>query len=379
MIYYLFFFLDCFLIEYFKKRNKQLSVICIVALFGFLCFGYMTGSDWREYEVYYTGEAESSHATKGDFGYVLLSQFFYKFIPDFWLFSALFKIVYLWSFVKFINIFHDKPYVVVGFAFAGSLLFMLIDCPFRFMIAMSSVLIGLSILLNKKFKKKRIISIPFFLIAPTIHMAVLFVILIFFTFPLAKFISKTNRFFLFAAYLVMLFVAFETPIFTYIFENVIPIFGTDRYENYEEADTLHLMNIGTLKYAVLLLIILYFRDIIIQKEKGNMVYYFAVLSIILQPLLMCIPTAFRINILSDSFMWIALAYIYTVPYKSKVRAVIRVGLILFCMVFISKDCITNWRYTPYSNSITHIIMDNHLPYSVRNSYNPIHHDDEFWH
>ena len=375
MIYYLLFFFDCFLIEYYRKHNKRIALFFIVALYFFLCFGYMTGSDWREYEMYYTGLAESSHATKGDLGYVWLSGFFVKFIPDFWLFTAIFKIFYLVVFTKFIQLFQNNAYYVIGFAFTGSVLFMLIDCPLRFMIAMSFALLGIILW----FKEKRILSLIPLLIAPTMHMAIFFVILIFATFPISKLFSKTNRVLIFGVYILMLYVAFKTPVFTYIFENIIPFFGTERYESYEEAETAKLVSLGTLKYTLLLLILLSFRDIIVNKEKGHIVYYFAVLSILFQPLLMCIPTAFRINILSDSFMWIALASIYADVNKSSFVQAFRVFIIVFCLVFISRDCITNWRYTPYSNSFTHIITGNHPSYSIRSSYNPIHHDDEFWH
>ena len=55
MVVYFFFF---FLILFFslnKKvgRTKSLDIILLVILCIFLCMGYMTGSDWRQYEPQY--------------------------------------------------------------------------------------------------------------------------------------------------------------------------------------------------------------------------------------------------------------------------------------------------------------------------------------
>jgi hypothetical protein len=335
----------------------------------------MTGSDWREYELFYTGEAESQHERKGDIGYVVLSRFFYKLIPDFWLFTAIFKIIYLWSLVEFIRCFYKQAYIVVGLAFAGSLLFMIIDCPFRFMIALSAIHFGIVFWL----RKKRVFAIAMFLFAPTVHMAVFFVMMLILTFPFAKAFSCVNRFLIYLLYLVLLVAVFETPIFSFLFNNIVPIVGENRFENYEEVEAVHILSLGTIKFALLLLIILYYRDTILKEKFGLFVYYFAVISILLQPIVMCVPTAFRINIINDEFMWIALAYLISQQRQDTMRKMVMYGLIVLCLILISKECITNWRYTPYSNSITYIVSKDHLPYSKRYSYNPIYHDKEYWH
>ena len=135
MIYIIFFFL-CFVIDkYFKQRNFVYN-IATFSVFIFLCFGYTTGSDWRDYELIYENDYMLERYEENEPSYVFLVRIFSPIIHDFWIFNALMKCFYLYSLNKFFSFFTPKKWIALALSFTFSSLFMLIDCPMRFMIAM---------------------------------------------------------------------------------------------------------------------------------------------------------------------------------------------------------------------------------------------------
>ena len=112
----------------------------IVWLYVFLCFGYMTGSDWRSYEPDY-GDSPMYYAiTESVFYYCFFG--LSKVIPDYWLAVGLLKMLYLHSFFKVVRSYTDKYLFVTAVVFQ-TLLFMLIDNPLRYMVALTCVNYGL--------------------------------------------------------------------------------------------------------------------------------------------------------------------------------------------------------------------------------------------
>ena len=91
---YLLTFLGGFLVDKMRPNSKVRKVF-ILWLYIFLCFGYMTGSDWRSYEnEYITGSVKSWNYVAEPLSLITLTKL-YHIIPDFWLFLGICKCIYL--------------------------------------------------------------------------------------------------------------------------------------------------------------------------------------------------------------------------------------------------------------------------------------------
>lgn len=375
MILYLFFFAICFVIG--NTKNKTLSKFLIGLLFAFLCFGYMTGSDWRAYELDYQYSNYDRMIAQGSIAYPIICELFSKVIKDFWLFAGIQKILHLYALILMIRCFVSKPYYVIGLSFASTLLFMLIDCPMRFMMSMSCIYFAVYVFIKKKGRIKWLLDAILIVLAFLIHTAILPIIAFILTIPLAKFVKIINPVFILVAFLGVFSIIMSSSIFERIFTDIIPFLYEDGFDAYKEYDTAGFLQIGTIKVIVLLVVVLLNRKTIISIPQGDVIYYLALLSVFLQPIVMCVPALFRLNIFNCVFMDMALAVIIAASNKNPVIKASSVLVLLMCVILVGKECKDKEYYTPYSNSIPYIISGNHLPYNYRDNYNPNNHDANY--
>lgn len=379
MILYLLFFCVCFLIDTLRQKKSKSYIFIIFSLYAFLCFGYMTGSDWRAYEELYDTQSFLRIESTGEIGFIYVTQFFSHFIQDFWLFNGLMKCLYLAALIKFLSCFSPRPFVAIALGFGNSLLFMLIDCPMRFMMAMTLVLFSLQLLLTKRTKINIVISVVLLLISVTLHTSMVvmigFCLLAFF----APVFSKINPVFVFVFFIGAILLASFSGIFDIIMNDIVPLVGEDRFDDYTRKEHSSLMSINTIKYVVLLLVLLTNRKLILSSRYGDYIYFYSCLYFLFFPITYSIPTMFRLNILFGLFADVAFAYVlYNWSKKSTHMMLSGVIIVSITVFMLCRNCYSDYKLTPYSNSIPYIISGKHLPYSYRDSYNPNHHDAEFW-
>lgn len=78
------------------KRSNAYYCFCVLYIVFFLCFGYMCGSDWRNYEMYYEGIDSTNlilYLLRMEPGYVLLMYLSKILGIGFWEFAIFFKCV----------------------------------------------------------------------------------------------------------------------------------------------------------------------------------------------------------------------------------------------------------------------------------------------
>ncbi len=380
MIYYFIFFGLCFFINKLTKHNNIVRTILIMALFAFLCFGYMTGSDWRAYEMDYMSKSFDRATILGEVGFVHVSNFFSMFISDFWLYAGLMKSVYLLSLILLISLFTKDVFATIAISFSNSLLFMLIDCPMRFMMALSLLFIGFFLFFRYDKRVIRISAILLMFSSIYMHKISFVVILLLSMGFLSRRAIRIRPIFVFAAFLFMLVLAGSSGIFDYLFASVVPILDADRFDSYTGAELSSIYTFGTLKFIILLIIILFNKEIIIKSNKyGHLVYFYTILFYILYPIIARVPTLFRINIAYGIFADISLVYILYYHFKShgffyfSCKAIILLSVIYV----LYQNCRENYKITPYSNSIPYIVSGQHLPYTYRDSYNELNHDNNY--
>ena len=370
---YIITFLSCLLIDSLSSPQNRIYRLLLVGwVIVFLCFGYMTGSDWRDYELIYEGSLEPSRYAVSEWGFDVLLSFFGRIISDFWIFNALCKMAYLGSFVLFMRCFTDKVWTAVGVAFVFSLLFILIDCPMRFMISLTFIQLGF-FFFNKK---RHILGTVLFILSILFHVSALFILLLLLSSFLFKNICRLPIIVLFIIFIVALILPSIPAFFDILYSGLSFLNPMERIqriqEEYSEYEVQTYRSIGFWKTVVFGSFLILSKKYVLGLKNGQLLFYYSFLFIILSGILSCVPTGFRLGIINGYFFVIVI--IELVNRKSfmfSIKPVLKSVGIIALLVLLSHTVMNDWKYTPYSNSIKYILTD-HLPYSYRDMYNPTH-------
>lgn len=365
MIFYLITFLLCFLLDNrtVKKKHSYVFIIGGLWIFCFLCFGYMCGSDWRQYERDYVQETYSDY----EIGSYIVFEIFCKFGVDFWLFTGLFKVLFLYSLLLLASTFTEKKWSVVGIEFIiGSLLLMLISCPFRYMLSTTALLFSIFFYL----KNKKVAALFLLCLSCTFHAAfIINVLLILSYFVLHRFVNKLSSTILVISYCVFFYVVGTLPIFKAIYNYLIPILDFSNFvEGYGEANMDNLFTFGNIKEFFLFILVIIFRKDILNCKYGKILLYFALLSSFLYVMLKCIPVGGRFNIVNKIFLSIAFSEIIYMRFiKPNFKLFFKL-VMCACFFVTFYNMYNGVVYIPYSNSIPYIIMG-HKPLTEREEFN----------
>jgi len=379
MFYYLITFLFCFIIELDPRlrKSKNMRVLLTLWLYGFLCFGYMVGSDWRSYEL----DFQQSYDMLENFKTTLYPAFYvisdlFKFISeDFFVFRGFLNIVYLHSIFYVIRkIFGKINFIAIVF-FSQFLFFMLIGGPLKFLCASIFIMYATGALLEGKIKKWLLISFTsiFF------HFSAAFIIV--FIFIIWKFRDKivlVKNSFWFVSYFIILILTSEISFFDRLF-NVflnlsLPEAVLNKILGYSIENVNNLFSLGSLKSSVFFLLVLFNKNKIINFSKnGVLIFAMAISYSIIFRILIVIPIGFRITMYSSIFLYISLLIIFYQSYQNlNLRSLLKRYMIVS---LITIPAILNiWQgydYLPYSNSLQYITIRDHLPYYYRYNYNYI--------
>ena len=113
--------------------------VYVVWLYVFLCFGYMNGSDWRDYEIQYEHIHSDIHYVTNEHAFYYLWYLISLVIKDYWVMAALLKAIYLTTVIKLTQKITPYWLATIGFLMPISLVFMLIQNPLRYMVALTVV------------------------------------------------------------------------------------------------------------------------------------------------------------------------------------------------------------------------------------------------
>ncbi len=361
LIYIVTFILGIFADLYNKKNRKIVRSIFIMWMFVFLCFSYTNGSDWRSYELGYD-ESYITYALRGqDLGFVAIMNVLRYFISDFWITVGILKCIYLLSCIQVLKKITEHWIFALTLMLPLSLLYMLIDNPLRFMIAM----IFVNFAICKMFEAKYIYVIILSVIALLCHSASLFCVALLPAIKIDLF-SRCKSVTLIAVYLILL-------VFSSSLDNILQIQGMmsdmmDNYfgreglaEHYEAENTESLFTVGTLLNFLLFCIILKYRRLL--ETVGNNLFTASILYFYVFNIAHVMPGGHRIRMALTFFCCIS--YVVIMLKHKKIRVVLTAVFIMMLM----KNIWGTYSYIPYTNSIPYIVTK-HLPYSERSNYNP---------
>lgn len=367
MILYLLTLFLCLIADSIPSKYSALKRLILIWLYIFLCFGYMTGSDWRNYELIYTDNTDNELLSSSyEKGFYYLIFFARQLISDFWIFLALVKILYLFAVIKFIKLFTHRIFMALALMININLLFMLVDNPLRFMIGFTILLFATRFLLQRKMWHFSFFGI----LAIFFHISLIIPVLICGTvFYQDKLINKSNKT-LIIIYCICGAVAFFPNLLNtvseIIAENQASIANKLLYA-YAVDGIESLYTIGSILNIFLFLVVLKYKNEIKTLKYGDTILYFTLAYFFLFRILIIFPTGFRFYLFFSLFYCIAFAAIlYNTKYLILKKVfIISLGLMLF------RDVYTSYQYMPYTTSIIPILSNNHLPYEYRAKYNKI--------
>lgn len=363
---YLIFFLLCIIADKMYKKNNFWYKVVVLSIYIFLCFGYMTGSDWRSYEVYYNnGLALGVYEDYGEGGFIILVKIFKYICDDFWIFNGIMKIFYLYALTRLVSLFIKNKWSVIGFSFTFGTMFMLIDCPMRFMIGMSFIFL----MIESIIKRKYIVCIVCGLLSLSFHVTMIIPIFIIVVAFNIKGIFKVKSWILLMIYLILIIMSTNSLVYGYLINSLDLLGGLNRFagSKYLLTTTDSIFTIGTLKNLVLFIFLLYNRKYIESMKHGSFIFAMMCIYFILSPIFINIPTGFRLGILQGYFTLIGFVFIL---YEMKV-SIGNIWKYVWFSIFsflTLKAALSSPFYYPYTNSIPYI-MTEHLPYTYRDNYN----------
>jgi hypothetical protein len=366
MLYYLFPIFFGFLYSLSRsvlKFKKYLFIEYFLIAFSLFifCGGYMTGSDWVYYEpLYNTASLEKLSDFEKEKGFYVLILFF-KFLGfSFFLFLFAVKAIVFLMFIRFLKKYNANNYIL-AFSFFLSMyaLYIFIDNPLRFMIAMGFITLAFDCML----KNNLILFVGLTLLASLFHTSSLIILLAYFS----KF-SNISSFRILVAYVLLQFLWTPNTII-YLIEEFFPSAASAMNWYYvqflaEQVDQSY--SIGWYFWKILFLVILFNRSTIVNAQLlGYRIFDMCILYFFLTATVGAIPGFFRIPIFFSIFLYIALSI--SLSNFSKIRF-LKIFIILYFFVSNIKNIHSSWVYLPYTNYFV-FLFKNELPYDYRKSYN----------
>ena len=347
-------------------KNKVVVYYLLFFLLLFLCFGYMTGTDWRNYELaYYAADFKSILEERFEVGYGILQSVCNALSIDFWVFHIGIKILVFIALCRFI-VYSGINILLFWTLFLPEMgFFLFVDCPFRNLIAFGIFCLSVPALLERRAK------IYFLLIS----VAVLFHTSALILYPI-YFLCGTH---LRNKYWILLFVI--TNIIAYDIENVITNvfsvafaavpFVQDKLLYYvlDEDFIQSKINIGTIYRALLFLLFLYYRPQIVKGHRyGSILFNLSMIYFVIYPFTISLKIFSRFSIYLLPFCLLSLIILLKEIRKPITKILFLAFLLLWSFLkgytVLTADC----RYIPYTNYLQYW-MEEKPSYHYRSNYN----------
>jgi len=343
-----------------SKSSRVRNFYLLLTAFIF-CGGYMTGSDWVNYEIMYLNisisDISSLQREKGFFVLMLIfKQLGFGFFP----FLILVKFIVFYIVANFILKHFESFYLPFSIFLSTYALFLYVDNPLRFMIAFGIIVLSFKYLLERKF-------IPYALIiifATTFHISSVIMLVIYFSLYI-----KVSRRFLLIIYFFIFFTLSPHIVGNLIqsfFPQLPPLIST--YFHRMQIMEYNAFPIGKVINAIFFIVIVFNKSLIERGiNKGNVFFILSINFFFFNLLGYIIPTFFRFSIFLSIFFDISLAFL-TISITRK--AFLRVFLCSYLLFTTVRSIYSTYVYIPYSNYFISLFQ-NEKEYYERSRYNKI--------
>jgi len=349
-----------------NKRSKYYFIFTIVVSTLFFCFGYMTGSDWRQYEPMYNligeGRGIGIFVEPGFYAYMVL--FNYLKI-NFWGFLIFTKIVSFLVFIFFIKKYSpENKYFVLAYFLVSFGLFYYIDNPLRNLIAATIYLFSIHYILEGNFLKYLLIV----LLAATFHVSVLITIPFYFILNIDL---KKAHWILIFLLVIIASIILRAKLMGWL----TGLLGTNPYIGSKitfyfssmNGVESHFFSLGTIIKFIFFILILISKDYFFKAGKiGKMLFNGSMLFLLFNRLGASIIVLSRFQMYTAIFFCIAIIFMI-----KNIESSSRKTYLLFLVVIIYATLImtitTTYKYIPYTNYLFY--LNKNVPFYQRANYN----------
>lgn len=366
MLYYLFplvfgFFYSLSRSVFKLKKYSFIEYFFIASSLFIFCGGYMTGSDWVYYEPLYNSASldKWSDFEKEKGFYVLI--LFFKFLGfSFFFFLFTVKSIVFLIFTRFLKKYNAQNYFLSFLVFLSMYaLFIFVDNPLRFMIAMGIVTLAFDYLL----KNNLLIFIGLTVLASLFHISSIIILIAYFS----RF-SNITSFRLLTVYVLLYFLWAPNTII-YLIDEYLPqvAFSMNWYYVQFTAENINpVFSVGWYFWKFLFLFILFNKSTIVNAHPfGNRIFDMCILYFFLTATVGFIPGFFRLPIFFAIFLYMALSILLSNLSR---MGFLKIFIILYFLVSNIKSIQSSWVYRPYTNYFV-FLFKNELPFEYRESYN----------
>lgn len=363
----------CFATAFFKELpdNRRWYIVMGIYLCVFLCFGYMTGTDWKQYEFMYDNLDFNKffYGYSAEPGYYLYMMLFKKCGVSFWAFFIFTKIIIFIIIYKALfdcckeSFWLALVYFIPWFGF-----YMFIDNPMRNCIAVAVFTLSVRYIIDRNFWKFFFLI----LIAGSFHVTALFMIPFYFV------LTKNPNKYVWAVIFVVVNLFFaKRELLVDIITKVcvlIPYFR-NKLITYFVLDSVFvegkLFSFGLLWQTGLFVLMLCYKERIIDvigDKMGLFAFNCAMVFMLFVRLGTTIPMFGRIQLYFSVYLVICIGLVVlSFDYHSRW---LFACLLLAVSFYTCYDRMTSSdRYVPYTNHITYAVKGERPSYSIRYFYN----------
>ncbi len=367
MFVYLFLVIFCFLLS-FVKQTRTVEVLAFVVIASIICCGYMTGSDWRMYELFYNHKIIYDK----EILYGLLNNFFSSIGVSFWFFFILLKIVLLFVFF-FVYKRLGVPLLFCMMMFVVSPgLYLFVDNPMRNLIAYAIFAYSVKYIVSRDFAKYVFCTI----IAFGFHHTALVMLPIYFLYN----VNMRNRTLIILFILINVLFASQKIVLDIVefLSSLLPSVGNRMIfyiEGFRNSNQFagdfesKVFSLGLLVRIFGFVVLLFYKERIIDEFKyGRLVFLLSILYLLLFRIGLSFALFIRITLFFEIFYICAIGYIL-VLLSNRNKIVVNAVICLYLFLCTYKITTKDFRYIPYTNYISYTLKGKHPSYKERSKYN----------
>lgn len=358
-----------------QKTDNRSEQIVIFAMMIFVCFGYMTGSDWREYElIYYNIDEVLIYDNHHERLYLYINKLFKDFGVDFWWFHILSKCVcfvlsiyylkkfssnyYLWGLLLYFSVFSLNYYI---------------DCPMRNLISCTIFLFSIKYIHEKKLLYFCLVIMIAFLF----HNSAILMLPLYYLCRI-ELSNKKVYIFLVIFLLASLIASYVfREIINYIFSNLsfLQLRGAGYFID-ENNLYYHGKSINFITIVVLLLRLLLFWQIVKNRKilsfsvYGNLLFNLSFAYIIIYIITFSLPMIGRLQMFLSIPFASCVTLLCLTSYKERIKNYSLIVFISFATMIGTITVSGSFKFIPYTNYLEYLFSEK-PSYNERSNYNLI--------
>ncbi len=364
MFYYIIVFLLILYAVYIGKgfiTNANKWIFYVVIPF-FICFGYTTGSDWRNYELLFYNQLPPTVNEPAEPGYEFIANIFKFFGFGFWEFSIVIKLIGYYIFIHFYRKYSSGYIWGLIYWFASYALFLWIDHPVRNFIA----ILLFSFAIDAYVEKKCLKFILMCAIASSFHFTCLAVI------PLYFVPRKMNERYYRIALIIIPIVYFFSSLLRNYIDILVQLQVFSKLSSYGGEDYQGQMPIirFVIIEGILLLSVFNIKRIRQFSRYADVVLIMSLIYGLLFSVGNLNTILFRLQYFLFIPFVIQISFLCSPVIRKHIRTAMRMFVVVFSLIYLVNLVTRDSRYVPYTNYAFYMFGDK-PSYDYRDKYNEI--------